>query len=273
MSADLQGRLLDAVSRCLAPIVRLLMGAGVNYTQFDELAKRAFLEQAFGDPEERGRATNISRAAVRTGLSRKEVARLKAALDDPPARRSTFEIGRPARALQLWHSDPDFLDEAGDPVDLPFDEGEPSFVKLVKRVGGDVPAGAVRAELLSAGGMIELPNGRLRVQKRFFVPSAYGEDFIVGLAFIVAPLLETMRHNLENPDQPFIQRIAYSDHLPDSEMGTFREISHVQAAQLMQRVDEWLAEHEEDSSESEDVDKRVGLGVFYFENKRGRQAK
>ena len=269
MNIEFQSRLLDAVHRCLRPIARLLLGAGVSYAQFEDLAKRAFIEQAFGGPDSRGRTTNVSRVAVRTGLSRKEIARYKALAETNSKSVGTFQIGRPARALQLWHTDRDFLNDAGNPVDLPFDDGQPCFTDLVRRVGGDVPAGAVRAELLSAGGMLELPNGKFRAQKRFFVPSAYGEDLIVGLAFIVGPVLETLRHNLEKPEAAFIQRVAYSDHLPNASVESFRRLSHDQAEQLMQRVDQWLATHEKDEGVPEDAERRVGLGVFYFERADG----
>jgi hypothetical protein len=135
----------------------------------------------------------------------------------------------------------------------------------MKLVGGDVPAGAVRAELLAAGGMVELPNGKFRVQKRFFVPSALDEDLIVGFSFIVAPLLETLSHNLDDPSAAFIQRVAYSDHLPQGALEEFRNVSHMQAEGLMNSIDEWISAREGTSIVSGDPPKRVGVGVFYFE--------
>jgi Family of unknown function (DUF6502) len=246
----------------------MLMGAGVSYPQFEKIAKKAFVEEALGEPDPRGRTTNTSRVAVRTGLSRKEVAKVRQELATNAQSAETFQIGRPARALQLWHSELDFLDENGRPLDLAFDIEEPSFTTLVKRVGGDVPAGAVRAELLSAGGMIELPNGKFRVQKRFYVPSEFGEDLVVGFAFIVSPMLETLSHNLTQPSAAYIQRVAYSDHVPGVDVPFFREFGHRNAAEFMQRIDQWLTEHEVSgaASETENIDRRVGIGVFYFEN-------
>jgi hypothetical protein len=255
--------------RCMRPIARMLLGAGISYAQFEEVVKRAFVAQALGEPDAKGRTTNVSRVAVRTGLSRKEVSRVKQLLEAPVrSDDATIQIGRPARALQLWHSEPAFLDESGSPVDLQFDDSERSFSGLVKLVGGDVPAGAVRAELLAAGGMVELPNGKFRVQKRFFVPSALDEDLIVGFSFIVAPLLETLSHNLDDPSSAVIQRVAYSDHLPQDALAEFRDVSHIQAEGLMNSIDKWISEREDLNDAAEDVTKRVGVGVFYFEGGR-----
>ena len=246
------------------------MRAGITYTQFDEAARRAFVVEALQD-DGRGRITNTSRVAVRTGLSRKEVARVRLAMSQGETLTSTYHIGRPARALQIWHTEPEFQDEYGNPLDLALDDEEPSFSTLIKRVGGDVPAGAVRAELLSAGGMIELTNGRFRVKKRYFIPAAFNEDLIVWFAFIVAPLLETMRHNLENPSEAFIQRVSYSDHLPEEQRLAFRQFTYERAEGLMQGVDKWLSEHDEPRGKTEDADRRVGLGVFYFERSTEQQ--
>jgi hypothetical protein len=266
LNSDLQERLLDAVTRCMRPIARMLLGAGISYLQFAEVAKRAFIEQALGEPDSKGRTTNVSRVAVRTGLSRKEVSRVRRLIEAPVrGHDSTIQIGRPARALQLWHAEPKFVDESGLPIDLPFDGGEQTFSGLMKLVGGDVPAGAVRAELLAAGGMVELPNGKFRVQKRFFVPSALDEDLIVGFSFIVAPLLETLSHNLDDPSAAFIQRVAYSDHLPQGASVEFRNVSHMQAEGLMNSIDEWISAREDTSIVSGDLSRRVGVGVFYFE--------
>jgi len=250
----------------MRPIARMLLGAGISYAQFEEVAKRAFVAQALGEPDAKGRTTNVSRVAVRTGLSRKEVSRVRHLIEAPTlSDDSTIQIGMPARALQLWHSEPIFLDESGSPIDLPFDDDDLTFSGLVKLVGGDVPAGAVRAELLAAGGMVELPNGKFRVQKRFFVPSALDEDLIVGFSFIVAPVLETLSHNLEDPSAAVIQRVAYSDHLPQGALVEFRNVSHIQAEGLMNSIDEWISAREASSDASGDLTKRVGVVVSYFE--------
>jgi len=241
------------------------MGAGISYAQFNELAKRAFVEQSLGERDARGRLTNVSRVAVRTGLSRKEVARLKSELHaNVSITEAVYRSGRPARVLQLWYSHPLYQVD-GRPIDLHFDQGDVSFASLVRLVGGDVPAGAVRAELISAGGMIELPDGRLRVCKRHFVPVDLGEDLVVGFAFIVAPLLETLEHNSTDPAAAYIQRVAYSDDLPESEHPAFKQIAHQRAETLVQTVDEWIAEHEADPLSTKAKSKRLGLGVFYFE--------
>jgi hypothetical protein len=245
----------------------MVLGAGISYRQFEQLAKRAFVEEALGEPDIRGRTMNTSRVAVRTGMSRKEVARVRQELATNTLSDETYQVGRPARALQLWHSEPEFLDESGAPLDLSFDDQEPSFTTLVKRVGGDVPAGAVRAELLAAGGMIELPNGRLRAQKRFYVPAEFGEDLVVGFAFIVSPMLETLSHNLANPATAYIQRVAYSDHVPVRQVSAFRTFGHTQAGEFMHSMDQWLAAHEDKGGAvTEDINRRVGVGVFYFES-------
>lgn len=264
MTTELQQRFLDAVMASLRPLARMLMKAGVTYPQFDEMMRRAFIDESFSDRSV-GRVMNTSRVAVRTGLSRKEVARFRQGMSSRETVASPYQIGRPARALQLWYSDPDFLDDLGNPRDLAFDGEDPSFTTLIKRVGGDVPAGAVRAELLSAAGMVELPNGRFRAQKRFFVPSAFDEDLVVGFAFIVAPLMETLEHNLESPGQAFIQRVSYSDHLPEALRQEFATVSHEKASLLMQETDKWLAEREEASAIPEDATRRIGLGVFFFD--------
>jgi len=252
--------------RCMRPIAHMLLGAGISYAQFEEVAKRAFVAEALGGPDSKGRTTNVSRVAVRTGLSRKEVSRVKQLLGAPVrSDDATIQIGRPARALQLWHSEPAFLNESGSPIDLPFDDGELTFSGLVKLVGGDVPAGAVRAELLAAGGMVELPNGKFRVQKRFFVPSALDEDLVVGFSFIVAPVLETLSHNLEDPSTAVIQRVAYSDHLPQGALAEFRNVSHIKAEGLVNSIDEWISTREAPSDASGDLNRRVGVVVSYFE--------
>ena len=92
--------------------------------------------------------------------------------------------------------------------------------------------------------MVELSNGKFRVQKRFFVPATLDEDLIVGFAFIVAPMLETLNHNVDNPSAAQIQRIAYSDHLPQDALSEFRQISHVHAEDLMNSIDHWISGHE-----------------------------
>jgi Family of unknown function (DUF6502) len=174
MSSAIQDRVISATGACLRPIARVLLRCGVSYRQFADMAKEAFIEEALSERDSRGRRANTSRVSVRTGISRKEVARLRDLEKGDARRAETRSVGlahysgHAARVLQVWHSDARFVGESGEPSNLPYSGENGSFVSLVKIAGGDVPPGAVKAELLAAGAVVELESGALKALKRHF---------------------------------------------------------------------------------------------------------
>lgn len=270
MSKSLHDRLVRCVTRSLRPLVRILLRAGIGYPQFAELAKLAYVEEVFGEKDIRGRVTNISRVAVRTGISRKEVARLRARIEDGSdlhllSRAVDYESLHAARVLQLWHSDARFIDWDGTPRVLPYLAEDRDFGTLVRAAGGDVPPGAVRAELLAASAVIELHDGSLKPVKRHFVPADVGEELLVGFTHMVIPVLEGLARNTdEKCDAPYIQRLVYSDRLPPTQVPVFRQLARERVTGFVQSVDNWLSAAEMPDLIA-DTPQRVGIGVFYYE--------
>lgn len=273
MNSTLQVRLMEAVGACLRPLVRMMLRSGISYRQFDELVKVAFVQESFQDATRATRRTNVSRISVRTGLSRKEVARIRDAVESGHSGKSGgtdsgFHSTLAARLLQIWHTDPKYLDKNGRPRCLIFDSGENSFATMVRQVGGDVPAGAVRAELIAAGAVQEDQAGRLSALKRHFIPGDLGEDMVVGFAHVVTPLLMTLAHNCESGRKDaFLQRVAYSECLSVGDTPAFREFATSEAASFVQSMDDWLGAREENVPVGSETEKRarVGVGVFYFD--------
>ncbi len=271
MNSTTQVGLMDAIAICLRPIARMLLRSGIGYKQFAELAKVAFMQEALGERDSRGRMVNLSRVAIKTGLSRKEVARLRAVMNSSARLGlshvdAVFHSGHAARVLQLWHVDPRFVTPAGTPKTLSFTGEEPTFSTLVRAAGGDVPPGAVRAELFDARSIIENEYGRLVPIKRYFVPADAGEELVVGFTHIVSPVLEGLARNTDRESkQPFIQRLAYSDRLPTTAIPHFREVARSRASEFVQVIDDWLSSNESKPEATGESGFRVALGVFYYE--------
>ena len=175
--------------------------------------------------------------------------------------------GHAARVLQVWHSDARFVGESGEPNDLPYSGENGSFVSLVKIAGGDVPPGAVKAELLAAGAVMELESGTLKALKRHFVPGSVDEKLVFGLTHILFPVLEGMARNTSGvAKEPWVQRLAYSRRLLPSAMPLFRHIARERCGDFVQSVDDWLVSHEADREDEGGPVMSVGVGVFYFED-------
>ena len=270
MGNTIQDRVLAATIICLRPLARVLLRSGINYRQFSEAAKSAFLEEASSERDRRGNRANVSRIAVRTGLSRKEVSRIR---DAGPARQSAGDLtvnfrnaSHAARTLQFWYSDARFVNAAGRPMDLSFTGEGSTFSALVRAVGGDVPPGAVRAELLAAGCIVETAAGNFKAIKRYFVPGNVDEDLVIGLTQFVHPVIEGLARNTaaEKPD-PFLQRLSYSDRLFPAAAPLFRHIARERSQDFIQSIDDWLSSNETSSDGSASPSLRVGVGVFYFE--------
>lgn len=272
MNSTDQVRVLVALRFCLRPLARVLLRLGIGFRQFSEVAKLAFVEEALGERDQRGRTTNASRVAIRTGLSRKEVARLRnqilaKSVVDGTRVGTSYRSGHAARVLQLWHVAPEYIDSDGNPIELQISGDSRSFSALVKLAGGDVPPGAVKAELLAAHALEESPDGGLRPLQRYFIPSDVGEDLVIGLSHIVSPVLEGLAHNTgPMKDRPFIQRLAYSDRLIPAALPLFREIARDRCGDFLRWIDDWLSSNEQMLPESNGKPtQRVGVGIFYYE--------
>jgi len=271
MNSHIQNRMLNAAYACMLPIARLLLRAGITYRQFDNVAKRAFVREALTDGDTRGRATNTSRVAVKTGLSRKEVKRVRESIgsvDWAGFGTTTDQSGPPSRVLHAWHVDERFLDEHGHPRILEFQNDISGFSALVRAVAGDIPPGAVRAELKRAGAIIDQEDGSLQAIKRYYVPGNVDEKAITVMSAMVFPMAAGVAPNSDplRESEGFIQRFAFSDSLDASMVPMFRQWSRLEATKFIEAMDDWLAQHESEApADGGEARTTAGIGVFYYE--------
>src|SRR5215470_1542332 len=127
--------LAQAVLRILHALARLLLRHGMPLPTFVELAKRAYVNIALREFAIPGRRPSMSRAALLTGLTRKEVQRLADAPEEM-AGESYAAHSRAARVVAGWVRDAYFHTPNGEPRELEVDAGDASFAGLVRRYGG-----------------------------------------------------------------------------------------------------------------------------------------
>jgi hypothetical protein len=140
--SKIQDALLSALEAILRPIVKLMLQSGIGYSEFASVAKAVFVGVATDDYKRRGRPANFSQVSAMTGISRKEVSRLR---QESLSHKWNSRLDtNPANAvLHHWYHDSEYCLAPGMPKQLPF-EGDPSFSSLVARYAGDIPAGAGR---------------------------------------------------------------------------------------------------------------------------------
>jgi hypothetical protein len=244
------------------------MKAGIGYREFAEISKCAFVDVATTDYGLRGRPTNISRVAVMTGLTRKEVKRIRDKISTGMVA-TTLRVIPPAEILERWHSDPDYLDQNGRPLIINFEGDAPSFTGLVKKYGGDIPPGAMRTELKRVGAVEESKDGSLIVKQRHFRPIDRNVQLERALGQAIHGLGLTIDHNIDlPPENCWVERIAYTTNIRKNDVGRVRRISQDRAAEFVESIDDLFSAYETIYSEDESNDGPgvVGVGVYYFED-------
>jgi hypothetical protein len=256
-----------AVLRLLRPLVRILLRNGVSYRTFSDLAKWVYVDVASKEFEISGRKQSTSRVSVITGLSRKEVMRVRR-LSRPDDRASTERYNRAARVIAAWRRESEFLDVKGKPAPLSVAGLGATFSELVRRFGGDVPVRATLDELVRVGAVERLEDGRVRLLTRAYVPKMSDADKLQVLGTDVGHLISTIDHNLRPvPTGPLFQRKVAYDNLPDEVLPEFRKLSAKRAQALLESLDRWLAQRDRDVTPTVKGSGRnqAGLGVYYFE--------
>jgi Family of unknown function (DUF6502) len=273
--SKIQDALLSALEAILRPTVKLLLQCGIGYSEFAAVAKSVFIQVATDDYKRRGRPANFSQVSAMTGISRKEVSRIRNAETDVRWT-PNMETSPVNTVLHQWHFDEDFSEGAGTANKLSF-EGPLSFSDLVSRHAGDIPPGAMRATLQRAGVLTQNPEGLLCVSQSFFYSRVFDRDFIRGIAFSLSNLGATLIHNAavhQRTDIPNerkrelgrLERTAWSEHLNDEGIARFKAWVDESAPRFLRESNTLIGELEPPKrSWTQDRPRSVGVSVYYFE--------
>jgi hypothetical protein len=259
---------LAALRRVLLPLVRVLLRNGVTWDEFAELGKEVFVEVARSDYGIQGRPTNTARVALMTGLSRREVARVKELPTTKTAPDDSAPANKISQILTAWHVDADFLAPDGNPAILPARGDGASIATLLKRHAGDMPHGAILKELKQLH-LVEETRGGFRVTSRDYIRSAADPDLMRQAAIALHDHATTIAHNVDanRREPPRFERMATNSALPRRRVQAFRAFVASEGQAFLERIDSWLAAHasragDERARAARDRPVRAGIGLY-----------
>jgi len=258
-------------TRLLKPIARILLRNGVSFRELNELCKKTYIAVARDEFGVNGRPTNVSRIAMLTGMTRRDVRKVRMSLDDE----EQVVLGRMNNATRLlsgWYQDADFTDDAGNPLPLPEFGPTPSFSELARRYAGDIPVTTLLKELKTAGA-IENPTDDLLVARtRYYMPgrtTPATAETLLRSGSVLEDIGDTVDFNLgRHPeDDARFERRATNLRIGTENVNEFREFIEKEGQNFLEKVDSWLSDHEVPEAELDQHKTiRLGLGAYWIQD-------
>jgi hypothetical protein len=274
MADETRSHVIAACRLILAPLVRLLLKSGIAWQEFAEVAKTVYVQVASREFGIRGRPTNISRVAIMTGINRREVARQRELVQTTELPQPTY-AGAATRLLTGWHMDADYRAADGSPLVISARGSAPSFEDLCRRYGGTVPATALLKELRNVGAIGADGEGRLQALQRTYMPLPLdGQKTLIG-GTLVGDLAETVVHDLTAPPGT---PLRYARHAINARVNVrhaeeFRQLLHKEGQAFLERIDDWLTQHEIPAdAPADEASVRLGAGIYHIQDIRHRGA-
>jgi hypothetical protein len=262
MLANTSISLINAASKLLRPLVKILLRNGIDYGTFAEVVRKVYVDTAFEYIEEGGKRPTISSVSAMTGLTRKESKRLKE-LSAPESDITHQRYNRAIRVISGWLNDTRFLDEHNKPAILSFETGNKSFANLVKAYSGDIPPSAMLT-VLAASNSVVRDGDHVKLLQHAYIPEDDPIEKIEILGVDTAELIGTIEHNLAAKDgNLFFQRKVSNCLISDESMQEFKKLSAEKSQQLLEQLNVWLGEHEITDTEKEKQSNYVALGIYY----------
>jgi len=255
-----------AIERMVRPMIRLIVGR-VSCGFLVQQIRRVYIEEArkwieSNDPK--GRVTK-SKLAMLTGLDTRTISAIEAE-DSDSDNCSVVDLCPEAGVLHKWRSNPSFLDEHGEPRQLPIFGKSIAFQALVGSVVGRNVTCQTVLERLTESGNVEIVDGDyVRMVDPYFRPINSSDETIIDTgSFSIARLTNTVEHNLLaiHKSERLLQQDRLSRRIPadleDELIGELRELLEAQILDIEHVLDRYEADAPEEGQ------KTVGVGWFTF---------
>ena len=242
-------------------------------SETSELVRQVYVDAAMSDEFQlASRRMSDMRVSILTGLTRKEVHRLR---NQGDKKKDASNLSRVGRVVAGWNQDPDFTGPYGLPIPLPFEgttgNDGPDFTELVKRHSGDMSPRAMLDELLRVG-LAEIEDeGLIRNTGRTYIPAQLDPASIERLGKVVGRLADTIDFNTRQDDPSLVrfERQAVTDiGLSEEQYKQFSVFLRRKCQELLETLDNWLAMQEGrvDRVRERLPKKKIitGVGIFHF---------
>jgi hypothetical protein len=266
MSENVKKPLLAACRHLLHPLVRILLRHGISFGEFADSARGAYIDVAAAELVPPGRPHTDARLGLLTGLTGREVHRIRTAdaNDD-----SEVGLNRIARVLQGWCQDPQYLGPYGLPLEIPVAGDGISFEQLVARYAGDVIPRALLEELVRVEAARETDDGYVRLLNRTYLPSPLDPVGLERLGNVVNYFIDTVDFNLQKKKQGegrFERYAITMEGLSAQDFMAFDALIREKGQEFLETIDDWLGQHEISGGHrlppTESI--RTGIGIFHF---------
>ena len=262
---DHQKLVSDAAEAVLTPLARLCVAQGLPFAQAEELFKRAYVRAARDARRESGTAAarDVSQVSITTGISRREVARISAALQPLAVQRTS-----PASQVLLrWAANRKLRGKDGKPRALPRTGPAPSFEALALSVTRHVHPRSLLDELCRLGLAQESADGQtvsLLVDR--FVPGKDEERLFAFLGANVGDHLAAATANVVHRDRRHFEQSLFTNEMSQESAAQLRGVAlklwASVAAAAIPELERLMAE---DKAHGRRADTRARLGMYSYQ--------
>lgn len=255
-------------AKVLRPIVRILLRLGISANEVNDLVRWLYVDEFYNRKEFWHRRKPFgARAALLSGLSRKEVNRLSK-IDSPNDAILTDQQNRAARVLAGWITDQRFHVD-GAPARLPIEaKGKiASFERLVQLYSGDLTTRTVLDELIRSGCVSLDEQGMAVVVNRAYGPVSTPEEALRIAGFAMQRLGETLDFNVSHVmgSERRLQRVWWQHNIPVEKVGDAKQLISEHAVEAGRMLDQALARMAHAKERPGQEYREVGIGMYYFE--------
>jgi len=263
-------------ARVMQPVIRIFLRMGFSAEQISQIVRKLAVDAAMEHPEFRPshrKRAFIAHAAVLTGLSRKEVAKLHG-IDDLADVLDTRQVDRSVRVLAGWINDGRYRDTGGNRplASLPLKAASGvSFHQLVREYGGDVPPRSVLDALIQRGAVVR--QGKCVELVRDYPTQAGGkEEEMEFIGIMLRDVLDTAEFDLRPDTRSYrLFREWYQQYVPSEHIGQAQAVIREETMAFGRKLEERLADLAHRAPKANTEYRRVGLGAYYFETETDKK--
>lgn len=262
--------LIESLENMLRPLMPVLLRYGVTLQDAHDVLRALYIDELSTRSKQQGRPLTDTRLGMLAGINRGEIQKLLGDREEKERLRQEKArlLDQATSILGTWNSDRRFITPYGAPLDLSLEEekGFKSFDELLQLTAPTTDR-KLLIEVMVATGCIEIHSNRfVRCTNRNLHVGSERLAQIARIGRQCGALASTVVHNLsaEKGETRLEARIETSVVLSNEFRAEIEEYVRTKSTSFMQECDTWISEREHFFFD--EAGKKVGLGLFYFEN-------